>query len=303
MLAAVSIYNNPLITFKTETCISLICNAWTYLLQAHCESEGMETRQPDTSTKRKRYKRNEDGEYLLLSLKELVSLSSGLLGEAARENLQFLIGIRNRIQHSADNSIDVLIAPNLQANVMNFRNALQEFTNGQIDIANSLSLSLQFSELSLTQTNNLLTSTCSSPQLRTFIISFESELSEAILRDTAYSAKVRFELENKSRGKDAYVVGVYGFGEEIPEGAQLIANKEVEKPKYRPGEIVRMMNEEGWTSFSMILHTTLWKEKHPNARNKNAGYGTTVSGTWFWYRKWIDEIVRPFCEAELVKAD
>jgi hypothetical protein len=35
MLSAVQIFNNPLITFKTESFIVLSVIAWTYLLHAH----------------------------------------------------------------------------------------------------------------------------------------------------------------------------------------------------------------------------------------------------------------------------
>lgn len=35
MMAAVQLYNNPQITFKTETFITLAVIAWTYLLHAY----------------------------------------------------------------------------------------------------------------------------------------------------------------------------------------------------------------------------------------------------------------------------
>ncbi len=42
MLAAVQIYNNPLITFKTEIFITLAVIAWTYLLHAYYANNGVD---------------------------------------------------------------------------------------------------------------------------------------------------------------------------------------------------------------------------------------------------------------------
>ena len=43
-LAAVQIFNNPLITFKSEMFIVLMNIAWTYLLHAHYRKKGIEYR-------------------------------------------------------------------------------------------------------------------------------------------------------------------------------------------------------------------------------------------------------------------
>lgn len=43
-LAAVQIFNSPLITFKSEIFIVLMNIAWTYLLHAHYRKEGVEYR-------------------------------------------------------------------------------------------------------------------------------------------------------------------------------------------------------------------------------------------------------------------
>lgn len=301
MLAAVSIYNSPIITYKTETCISLICTAWTYLLQAYCETQGIEIRQPDTSNKKRKYKRSDEGQYLIIPLRELADKARGFIDEAEIQNIHLVSGVRNRIQHSADNSIDDLLAPNLQANIMNFRKALLSFTDQRIDIADKLNLSLQFTELSIMQTREVFTSARVDHQLKTFIMEFETGLSEEILKDIGYSAKIKFNLENKGRGKDALAVNVVGFGEDIPKNATIIANKEVEKPKYKPKAIVEMMQKEGWTDFSMTIHTSLWRDIVPNARTEKTGYGTNVpGGGWFWYKKWIDEVVRPYCKEKLL---
>jgi hypothetical protein len=47
----------------------------------------------------------------------------------------------------------------------------------------------------------------------------------------------------------------------LEEAAEInrVLLKEVEKPKYRPGQIVRMMRQEGYPRFNMAHHTDLWR--------------------------------------------
>ena len=65
MLSAVQIFNNPLITFKTESFIVLSVIAWTYLLHAHYRRQQIEYRY-FTKKARKRFERNSDGKLPLL---------------------------------------------------------------------------------------------------------------------------------------------------------------------------------------------------------------------------------------------
>ena len=44
MMSAVQLYNNPQITFKSETFITLAIIAWTYLLHAFYANEGIDYR-------------------------------------------------------------------------------------------------------------------------------------------------------------------------------------------------------------------------------------------------------------------
>lgn len=294
MLAAVEIFNSPLVAFKSEICITLITLAWTYLFQSYCEKHSLETRQYETRGKRKIFKRGKDGHILEQPLSELLNIAPDFISSGAKNNILFLIGIRNNIQHSANSDVDPLIAPKIQANVLNFKAALNELSENRMDIGARLPLALQFAELSLNQTKELLTATHADPLLTSFILEFEERLTPEERQDTTYEARVRFELENRNRGSELIALKVIKPGEAIPEDATILANKEVEKPKYLPKQIVEMMKSEGYTSFGMQAHTDLWKTH--NARREGTGYGTEVASQWYWYAKWIDEIVRPYCQ-------
>ena len=52
-LSAIKIFNDPLISFKSEAYIVLMVIAWTYLLHAHYRSKGIEYRYHTQRAKRK----------------------------------------------------------------------------------------------------------------------------------------------------------------------------------------------------------------------------------------------------------
>jgi hypothetical protein len=64
--------------------------------------------------------------------------------------------------------------------------------------------------------------------------------------------------------------------------------------KYLPGEIVKIMKQEGWSRFNMSAHTNLWKAL--DAQNPAKGYGTvSLGGRWGWYETWLNR-VREECQ-------
>jgi hypothetical protein len=71
-----------------------------------------------------------------------------------------------------------------------------------------------------------------------------------------------------------------------------IAFKEVERPKYLPGQIRDKMHEEGFPGFNMHHHTQLWKALEAKAADK--GLGVDVAGAWYWYEPWVT-LVRAHC--------
>ena len=70
--------------------------------------------------------------------------------------------------------------------------------------------------------------------------------------------------------------------------------KEVEKPKYRPGQIVQIMRREGYPRFNMARHTELWQSLDAQIPEKGLGV-RMLDGTWYWYDNWLNR-VRAHCE-------
>src|SRR3990172_1150279 len=97
-LAAIQTYNNPLITFKTESFIVLMIIAWTYLLHAYYRSQRIEYRYFKMGKARRIFQRI-DGQYKYWELSQCLSDQACPLDRDTKNNLRFLIGLRNQIEH------------------------------------------------------------------------------------------------------------------------------------------------------------------------------------------------------------
>jgi hypothetical protein len=71
--------------------------------------------------------------------------------------------------------------------------------------------------------------------------------------------------------------------------------KEIEKPKFRPSDVVAAVNAAGFTKFRVTPeHSTMWKAE--DAKKDGKGYGVSIAGVWYWYQTWIDRCIE-LCKA------
>lgn len=296
MLAAVQIYNNPSITFKTESYITLSVIAWTYLLHAYYRQEKIDYRYYTENGKRKKYDRTKHGAYKHWELERCLNEKQCPLDKNTISNLRFLIGIRHEIEHQMTDRIDELISAKLQACAINFDYYIVSLFGEKYGLNKELSLVIQFSPLSVDQKVSLKDNPHILSNVKNFIVDFEEHLSDDTLINSKYAYRVLFTPINAKRQGQAdqvieFIDSKSPLASEVEKTYAVM--KEIEKPKYRPGEIVRLMQSEGYQYFTISKHTDLWKAK--DAKNPKHGYGTLVSGTWYWYDTWVN-VVRKYCE-------
>src|SRR6187551_2433668 len=90
-LAAVQVFNNPNVTFKSETYIVLMIIAWTYLLHAKCRMMGIDYRYFTTKNDRKKFSRTKSGAFKRWELERCLDDASCPLERDVVQNLKFLI--------------------------------------------------------------------------------------------------------------------------------------------------------------------------------------------------------------------
>ena len=160
-------------------------------------------------------------------------------------------------------------------------------------------LSIQFSTFDEDTATELVLQSDLPTNIRTFITDFERGMSEDDYNDPRFSFRVAFirKLANGKASADKLV-------EFVPAGAMAdemnrVYVKETEKVKFRPKQVVDMMQAEGFKGFSMHQHTELWQAL--DAKKPDRKFGTMVAETtWLWYPSWIAE-VRKHCEENATK--
>lgn len=296
MLAAVQIYNNPQITFKTETFITLSIIAWTYLFHAYYKKNKIDYRYISSNGKRKSYLKTKYGAFRYWELKSCIEHEDSPIDNETKANLSFLIGIRNEIEHQMTNKIDEYLSAKLQACAINFDYYICKLFGETFNISNALSLNIQFSPLLPEQKDILLNNEHLTSNVRNFISSFEDILPLETLTNSHYAYRILFTAVNVNRKGQAdrvieFIKSDSVIGEQIEKSYAIL--KETEKKKFLPKEIVDIMIAKGYTNFSVYKHTKLWQLK--DAKNNKYNYGVLVSKTWYWYQKWVDEVEK-YCK-------
>lgn len=305
MLAAVQVYNNPHITFKTESFITLAVISWTYLLHAYYKSIKVDYRYFRTKGKRKVYEKTKYGAYKLWELETCIKNNKCPLDKNTVANLEFIIGLRHEVEHQMTNRIDEYLSAKLQACALNYDYYICKLFGDKYNLSNELSLAIQFSPLTQSQQEILKDNPHITSNVANFVVDFENVLSDEILSNSRYAYRVLFvPINAKRKGQADQVIEFIDSNSPLADSIErkYAVLKETEKRKYLPSEIVKLMKSEGYDLFSITRHTELWQTR--NAKDPRFGYGVLIAKTWYWYETWVNE-VRQHCmsNASIYKSD
>ncbi len=296
-LAAVQVFNNPLITFKSEMFIVNMIIAWTYLLHAYYRSQKIEYRYyEELPSARKRFDKTKHGAHKYWELGRCLNDAKSPVDKDVANNLRFLLGLRHEIEHQMTTRIDDALSARFQAACLNFNDLIKELFGDEYGIDKHLSFSLQFTSLSEEQTSTLESYKDILPaHVSKFVEGFDGELTEEEFNSPRYAYRVLFAQKTANRpGQADKVIEFLNPDSEVAQGMNVTyaINKEKEKTKYVPSKIVSIMNEEGYLRFKLQNHTVLWQQH--DAKKPTKGYGVQIENRWYWYENWMT-IVRQHC--------
>lgn len=141
-LAALRVWNDPTASFRTETFSLLFVAAWNSIALAILQRDGQEWRQLEHG---ERVPSGDGGNYAL-DTREL--LARALPGDgylALRRNVEFWIGLRNRVAHRHLAALDAVVIPQAQAGLLNLEGILSEKFGENYLLADHLTVPLQLS--------------------------------------------------------------------------------------------------------------------------------------------------------------
>ncbi len=301
-LAAVSIYNNPTIQFKSELFIVTINVAWTYLLHSYYRKKGVDYRYARFIKKRRAFDYTKYGAYKHWELERCLNEDTCPFDDGTKNNLRFLIGIRHEIEHQMTKRIDGALSAKFQATCLNFNRYIKELFGDKYGIDRHLSFSLQFSSISPEQKEQLSSAELPT-HIQSYVSQFEEGLTPAQFGDMKYAYRVLFVQKTTNRkGQADKVVEFVKVDSDIAKAANIeyekVFLKEVDKQKYLAKDIVATMWSEGYSGFGITQHTNLWKEL--DAKNPSKGFAGQLGQQWYWFESWIKE-VRKHCESNKAK--
>jgi hypothetical protein len=294
-LAAIQVFNNPLITFKSESFIVLMNVAWTYLLHAYYRQHDVEYRYFEKGVVRRRFLRTKHGAFKNWDLERCLNDEASPIDRDSANNLRFLIGIRHEIEHQMTSQIDDSLTAKFQACCYNYNRYVKELHGNSRGIDKYLALSLNLTPPPRAKKVGPGGARDYPPNLAAFQAQFEGSLSNEEYRSDRYAYRVFLVPKTANRkGQADEVIEFVKADSPHAEGLNkpYAAIKEVERPKHLPTGIVRALRLEGYPAFSVRAHTLLWKER--GAKNPALGFGVEVLKTWYWYDCWVDE-VRAYC--------
>jgi hypothetical protein len=298
-LTAVKVFNDPLVKFKSETFIVLMVIAWTYLLHAYYRSQRIEYRYytQKEGQKRKKFDRTKTGRIKHWELERCLDCSECPVDRDTANNLRFLIGLRHEIEHQMTHALDSYLSARYQACLLNYADYVKQLFGPKFGIDQYLTYAIQLVELTTSQTEQLTTPKIST-RLQAFILKFDGKLSAEEYNSARYAYRLLFtqKLANRPGQADR----VIEFLKPDSELAKTIASdhwvkKEVERPKFRPKDVVAQVQAAGFSKFRVGReHLDMWQAE--DAKNPGKGYGTDVQGSWYWYDGWIKKCIS-LCEA------
>ncbi len=296
-LSAIKVFNDPLISFKSEAFIVLMVIAWTYMLHAYYRSKNIEYRYYTQGNKRKTFDKTKKGAYKYWELERCLNDKGSPIDKDAANNLRFLIGLRHEIEHQMTKSLDSYLSGRYQACALNFNEYIKKLFGVQHGLDEHLTYSLQFVQIAQEQIQGGTPLAQIPENIRAYIAEYDGALDHDEYNNPKYSYRLLF--KRKLVNKPGQADSVIEFIKPESDLAKTIdkeywVKKEVERPKCRASEVVKKVKEAGFSKFRMHEHTRMWQSE--DAKNPGKGFGVEVSGYWYWYENWVDKC------AEICKA-
>jgi hypothetical protein len=279
-LAAVEAYNKPGPRFRTAHFVILMILAWAALFHAIFYRQGEKPWYRKRRMRRAiRYERV-DGEPKHWELAECLKQYYQSDNPPERENLRFLLGLRNKIEHRHLPQLDPALYGECQAALMNFEDLLVNQFGPQYALNESLAVSLQFSR-AIPDAKAAAVRKLAASQAKgvvDYIEKFRGGLPADVLESTKYSFSVYLipKIANRRSAADIAVEFVHYDSANTEEAENLrkiiamIREKQVPVANVnfmRPGQVVEAVQECLNFPFKMHHHTRAWKyyEIRPNS--------------------------------------
>ena len=314
-LLAVEVYNKPRTTFRSQAYIVLMIIAWTRLFHAYFNK----------TIGNRYYYKQENGHYQLIDgerkaweLKTCINRYEDL-SESVKANLDFFIGLRNKIEHRnvTEREVDTLIFGECQSLLYNYENLLIQIFGEEYALNESLAFSLQFSGMRTGEQRQANKSVLSAEarEIRNYIDNYRSGLRDEVFNPQEYSIKLIQIPKVANTNRNDLAIEFVRWNEldstdkEIYQRiATLIKDRKVPAEaknvgRILPGQVVKRVKEKIHVDFNLHAHMCLYtifsvrppgKAPNPDETNTKYCHYDFANKNYTYQESWVNFIVKLF---------
>ena len=317
-LAAVEAYNKPGKRFRTAHYLVMIIIAWTALFHAIFYKKNIKPWYKRSG----RYVRV-DGDPKHWDLMECLKQYHAGKTPASRKNLEFLIGLRNKIEHRHLPALDASLYGECQAALINLEELLVEKFGDKFAISEQLAVSLQFSKVVPSEKKKAAKAlaTSSAKTVTDYVDAFRGGLPSTVLNSMKYSFNVFLvpKVANREKAADASVefIRVDEASEEelkrleklnvlIKEKKIPIANLDL----YKPSQVMDKVNARSTYRMTLNSHAAAWRyfkirpatnAKKPEVCLPEYCVYDEAHKDYLYTNAWVEKCVQSFSQQSMVK--
>jgi hypothetical protein len=319
-IAAVDAYNRPGPRFRTAQFIVLISIAWTALFHAIFYRKGRRPwyrRKGSGSGTGIRYVKI-DGEPRHWDLTKCLKEYYDHQNPPERRNLEFLIGLRNKIEHRNLPQLDPALYGECQAALLNLENLLVESFGHRYALAEQLAVSLQLTHLIPEDKAKAVRATASAAakSVTEYVEKFRAGLPAPTLKSMKYSFSVFLlpRVVNRESAADVAVqfIPVNEASEQELDRLEklnvLIREKTIPISNlgmFKPSEVVGQISSRLPWKVSISTHTRAWKhfgvrppygDTHPERTKGQYCVYDEVHHDYVYTPAWVDKLARDLAD-------
>lgn len=324
-IAAVEAYNRPGRRFRTAQYLVMITIAWTALFHGIFYRRGRRPwyrkKTSGTGTGVRYFK--VDGEPKHWDLSECLKQYYGGQNPPQRKNLQFLVGLRNKVEHRHLPQLDASLYGECQAALLNLEALLIREFGQKYALAEQLAISLQFSQIIPPEKRQAAKALASgsAKSVKDYIERFRGGLPTPVLNSMKYSFNVFLvpKVANRQSAADVAVQFIHvdeASKEELERLEKLnvlIREKHipiVNLDLFKPGKVVDQLKARLPFRVHMSIHTAAWKffkvrpsgsDSHPERTRSEYCIYDGVHGDYLYTRAWIEKLVKALSNADRFK--
>ena len=273
-IAAVEVYNRPGGQFRSAMYTILIIIAWQAFFHAYFFSRGGKPwyrRRVSTESEQEECYDKVDGEPKHWDLSKCLAEYFKGNNPPERKNLEFLIGLRNKIEHRHLPEFDRSLYGELQAALMNLEEYHSREFGEKYALEESLPISLQFSrEISPEKDKAIETLAAGAQNVREYIETFRGGLRDEVRNSIGYSYSVYLMPRVANRPSAAAAAVEFLDWAKLDDEKRkeleksIVLSKEKVVPvsnvdNLKPGAVVTLVASKLQFVFNMHHHTKAWR--------------------------------------------